>query len=78
VLTSNVSSLPEAGGDAALQVDPYAIEALTAGLNRLLSDTDLLHALQERSLARARQFSWPRTARETAQVYRRALQGDTT
>jgi glycosyltransferase involved in cell wall biosynthesis len=75
VLTSNVSSLPEAAGDAALQVDPYAVDALAAGLERLLSDPALREELRARSLRHARQFAWPRTAAETAQVYRRALAG---
>ena len=73
VLTSNVSSLPEAAGDAALMVDPYDVEALATELNRLLTDASLRHELRERGLVHARQFSWPRTAQETARVYRRAL-----
>ena len=73
VLTSNASSLPEAAGDAALTVDPYDAEALAVELNRLLTETSLRNELRERGLAHARQFSWPRTAQETARVYRRAL-----
>jgi len=75
VLTSNVSSLPEAAGDAALMVDPYDVEAMAAGLDRLLVDELLRHQLRERGLAHARQFSWSHTAQETACVYRRALAG---
>jgi glycosyltransferase involved in cell wall biosynthesis len=73
VLTSNVSSLPEAAGDGALMVDPYDVEELAAGLDRLLTDEPLRHELRERGLAHARQFSWPHTARETECVYRRAM-----
>jgi glycosyltransferase involved in cell wall biosynthesis len=75
VLTSNASSLPEAAGDAGLMVDPYDTDALAAGLHRLLTDESLQCELRERGLVHARQFSWPRTARETAGVYRRALGG---
>jgi glycosyltransferase involved in cell wall biosynthesis len=75
VLTSNASSLPEAAGDAGLMVDPYNTDALAAGLHRLLTDESLQYELRERGLIHARQFSWPRTARETAGVYRRALGG---
>ncbi len=75
VLTSNISSLPEAAGDAALMVDPYDVDGLAQGLNRLLTDSLLRRELRERGLAHARQFSWPRTAQETARVYRRALKG---
>lgn len=73
VLTSNVSSLPEAAGDAALMVDPYDIEALAAGLNQMLTDKSLQHELRERGLAHASRFSWSRTAQETASAYRQAL-----
>jgi len=73
VLTSNGSSLPEAAGDAALMIDPYDVEALAAGLSRLLADEPLRHSLRERGLAHARKFTWPRTAQQTARVYRRAL-----
>jgi glycosyltransferase involved in cell wall biosynthesis len=73
VLTSNASSLPEAAGDAALLADPYDVEALAVQLNRLLTETALRDELRERGLAHARQFSWPRTAQETARVYWRAL-----
>ncbi len=73
VLTSNVSSLPEAAGDAALMVDPYDVEALAAGLSRLLTDELLRHELRERGLTHAKEFTWSHTAQETARVYRRAL-----
>jgi glycosyltransferase involved in cell wall biosynthesis len=73
VLTSNVSSLPEAAGDAALMVDPYDVDALVGGLNRILTDESLRFELREQGLVHARRFSWPRTAYETASVYRQAL-----
>jgi len=73
VLTSNVSALPEAAGDAAVMVDPYDVEVLAAGLHRLLTDLSLRQALRERGLAHAQKFSWSRTAQETARIYRRAL-----
>ncbi len=73
VLTSNVSSLPEAAGDAALLVDPEDTDALAAGLNLLLSDDSQRQQLSERGLAHAAQFSWLRSARETAGTYRSAL-----
>ncbi|MCP4536800.1 MAG: glycosyltransferase family 4 protein [Chloroflexi bacterium] len=73
VLTSNVSSLPEAAGDAALIVDPYDVEALAAGLNQMLTNEPLRRELRERGLAHASRFSWTRTAQETASVYRQVL-----
>jgi glycosyltransferase involved in cell wall biosynthesis len=73
VITSEVSSLPEAAGDGALMVDPYDVEALATGMGRLLADSQLREELQARGRAHAAGFSWPRTAADTATVYRRAL-----
>lgn len=70
VVTSNAASLPEVVGDAALLVDPADVDALTAAILRVLTDTALRDALRTRGLARARQFSWERCARETLAVYR--------
>lgn len=73
VLTSNVSALPEVMGDAALYVDPEDVSALAAALTRLWEDESLRADLRARGLARARQFSWDRTARLTIEVYRSLL-----
>lgn len=72
-LTSNRSSLPEVAGDAALLVDPEDVDALTAGLERLLTDSDWRAAAIERGLHQASRFSWTRCVDETVAVYERAL-----
>ena len=41
VMTSNITSLPEVAGDAALLVDPYSVESLATGLQSLLCDATL-------------------------------------
>ncbi|WP_165360661.1 glycosyltransferase family 1 protein [Candidatus Chloroploca sp. Khr17] len=73
VVTSNVSSLPEVVGDAALTVDPYDVTALARAMERALTDATLRTDLRAKGLARAAQFTWERTARETLEVYRQAL-----
>ena len=73
VLTSNVSSLPEAAGEAALMVDPTDSEAIAGGLRQLLTDRSLRQELRGRGLEHAGRFSWLRSARETARTYRNAL-----
>lgn len=65
VLTSNVSSLPEVAGDAALLVDPLDVGAIRDGLARLLGDEALREDLRARGRDRAAGFSWDRTAAET-------------
>jgi glycosyltransferase involved in cell wall biosynthesis len=72
VLTSNVSSLPEVAGDAAVTVDPRDQEALAAGLLQLFDDEDLRAILSAAGLARAAAFTWEATARKTAEALRHA------
>ncbi len=73
VVASNVSSLPEVVGDAALLIDPNSEEELAVALQRLLTDETLAASLREKGLARARTFSWERTAEETLAVYQRTF-----
>ncbi len=69
VVTSNVSSLPEVAGDAALLVDPRDVDGLAAAVSRALRDAGLRERLRAAGLARARQFSWQTTARLTLDTY---------
>jgi len=69
VVTSNVSSLPEVVGDAALLVDPYDTEALADAVARVLTDPALAADLVARGRARARQFSWARSVDRVRAVY---------
>jgi glycosyltransferase involved in cell wall biosynthesis len=72
-ITSNVSSLPEVAGDAALLVDPHDTEALAAAMTRLLREPELRARLSQAGIGQAMQFPWSRTAAETVAVYREAL-----
>lgn len=65
VLTSNVSSLPEVSGDAAITVDPYDEQAIAAGISQLFDDPDLRAMLSAAGLTRASRFTWETTARCT-------------
>jgi glycosyltransferase involved in cell wall biosynthesis len=69
VVTSNVSSLPEVAGDAAVLVDPYDPAAIADGIARVLSDERLRHDLRARGLARARQFSWEASVARVREIY---------
>jgi alpha-1,3-rhamnosyl/mannosyltransferase len=72
VLTSNISSLPEVGGDAVEYVDPTDTAAIAAKLESLLRDPARRELLAERARARAREFTWDRTAALTVQTLARA------
>lgn len=73
VLTSNVTSLPEVAGDAALLVDPYNVVAIRDAMLRLIADDDLVADLRVRGLQRAQHFSWENTARLTLKAYNEVL-----
>jgi glycosyltransferase involved in cell wall biosynthesis len=73
VVTSNISSLPEVTGGAALLVDPTDVDAIADGIRRAVTDEALRQDLIARGRARAREFSWARAAASTLQVYRDVL-----
>lgn len=70
VLTSNVTALPEIAGDAALLVDPYDVDAMADGLERLVSDPDLRPRLVERGFKNVARYAWNASAELQRQVYR--------
>jgi glycosyltransferase involved in cell wall biosynthesis len=69
VITSNVSSLPEVVGDAALMIDPYEPAAIADAMQRVLTDAALRADLSRRGLARAREFSWERSIARVREIY---------
>jgi glycosyltransferase involved in cell wall biosynthesis len=73
VISSNVSSLPEVTGDAALLRHPDDVEGMAADIERVLTDQELAGRLQRQGLARAAMFSWQRTARGMVSVYEHVL-----
>ena len=73
VLCSNVSSLPEVAGEAALLVNPVDVRGMAEAMSHLLQDEGLRAQLIERGLRQVRRFSWDRCARETLAVLEDAL-----
>ena len=72
VVTSNVSSLPEAGSDIALMVDPLDSHALAAALQRALTDTMLRQRCSELAPTVSQRFSAQKMAQQTIAVYEQA------
>lgn len=68
VITSNISGLPEVGGDAAIYINPYKVAEITQAMKaiRKLNLTQI-------SLAQAKKFSWDKTAKETLKVYQEVV-----
>jgi len=73
VIASNVSSLPEAVGQAGLLVNPRAPAELADALIKILTDAHLRAELAQRGPQHARAFTWTRAAQLTAETYRLAL-----
>jgi glycosyltransferase involved in cell wall biosynthesis len=75
VVTSRVSSIPEVVGEAAVKVDPLDEEELAGALRTVLRDRGARKIMREEGLERAARFSWERTAKMTAELYRRVVLG---
>jgi len=69
VITSNTSSMPEVGGNAALFIDPFKPEEITAAINKLLSDNTLRESLIQKGFENARKFSWRAMAENVLNLY---------
>ena len=70
VLTSNVCSLPEVVGDAAILVQPRDVEEIANGIGRLVQDSALRAVLRDKGLRRAARFTWEETAQRTLSAVR--------
>jgi glycosyltransferase involved in cell wall biosynthesis len=73
VVTSNISSLPEVVGDAALTVDPYNIDKIATAIRQILNDGDLRSRLINDGYERVKQFSWRGSVDRVHRAYQRAL-----
>ena len=74
VATSNVSSMPEVGGDVALYFDPYDAEAMAECLRRVVElPAEERQRRIARGIARARTFTWTRCQRRTVDLFRAFL-----
>lgn len=68
VITSNISSLPEAGGDAALYVDPKDVDDISEKMALIITDKKMRNELIENGKKQVLKFSWKKAAKETLEV----------
>ncbi len=73
VITSNLSSLPEITGDAAILINPYNIEEIAAAMQSIINDSQLRNDLSNASIIRASQFSWEKTGQSTVELLQQFL-----
>jgi glycosyltransferase involved in cell wall biosynthesis len=73
VVSSDATSLPEVGGDAARYFDPRDPEQMIAALQPVLADPDVREEMRQKGLLQAARFSWQRAAQETWALYERMM-----
>jgi glycosyltransferase involved in cell wall biosynthesis len=71
VITSNVSCLPEAGGDAALLIDPFSVNEMTAAMKKVFNDVNFATEMKAKGLIHAEKFSQEKTATAVMNVYKK-------
>jgi glycosyltransferase involved in cell wall biosynthesis len=73
VITSNLASLPEITGDAAILINPYNTAEITSAMTSLIEDPKMRSQLSELSLQQGQKFSWKKTGAETKAVLQQFL-----
>jgi glycosyltransferase involved in cell wall biosynthesis len=68
VITSNVSSLPEAGGDAAEYFDPENVDEIAKKIEKVIADKKLREEMIKKGYQQVKKFSWEKTAKDTLKV----------
>jgi len=74
VISSNVTSLPEVVGDSGILVDPQNQNQLKQVMLDILTNTSLQESLSQKSILRAKQFSWEKCANETVEIYTKIIE----
>lgn len=73
VITSNLASLPEVAGEAAILINPYNAAEIADAMNLIAQDGELRSQLRQAGFARVKQFSWQKTGQATVEVLQRFM-----
>ena len=73
VITSNVSSLPEIAGDAALFVNPRNVGEISDAMRQVLSSSSLCEGMRSRGIQRAEQFRWDNCAKQSLYFFEKVV-----
>lgn len=77
IACSNLTSMPEICGEAAIYFDPYNIDSIAESIITLSTNAATRENLQHAALNRAEQFSWTESARKTCSVFKKVIQETT-
>ena len=69
IITSNISSMPEVAGEAALTVNPYNVAEIAEAIHRITYDSNMSQRLVDTGLKRVKRFSWDSAAEKTLELY---------
>jgi len=69
IVASNISCMLEIAGEAGLFINPYDVDSLVEAMCKVLTDNQFKQGMKEKSLARAKLYSWEKCAKETFKVY---------
>jgi len=69
IITSNISSMLEVAGDAALTVNPYNVDEIAEAMNQITYDSNMSQRLVDTGLKRVKNFSWNNAAEKTLELY---------
>lgn len=73
VICSNIASMPEVAGDAAIQIDPTNPDELTRAIEGVIADDTLRHWMIHNGFLRAEQFTWCKTAENTLEMFKKVV-----
>ena len=76
VIVSNVTSIPEVAGDAALYIDPSLPKTITNAMKQITTDTRLRENLIEKGFVQSRKFNWDKTAKAVWNSVEKVLKGE--
>jgi len=72
-ITSNISSMPEIAGDAAVLINPESLDEINSALNMLVEDQHMYQEIKRKAVSQAANFTWEKTAEKTIELYKSAL-----
>lgn len=64
IITSNITSLPEVAGKGGYEVNPFSVESIANGMEKMYFDTNVRKYITEHAVDRGKMFNWDRTAQE--------------
>jgi len=75
VITSNVTSMPEVAGDAAILVDPFDVKEISSAMKNVAGDENLRQEMIQKGFQRCQTFSWDASAQNLWRSIEKTLDG---